>query len=76
MSDQLLVAMIGALPATIASVAALLVSMRNGRKVEEVRKATNHMKDELVAITDKEAHARGVKDERKRRRDEPEELVD
>ena len=35
-------------------------------KVEEVHKATNSVKDQLLALTDKEAHARGVKDERER----------
>lgn len=33
-------------------------------QVEEVHKATNSMKDELVASTDKAAHARGIVDER------------
>ena len=35
-------------------------SMRNGRKIEEVHKATNSMKDELVAATRSESHAAGV----------------
>lgn len=36
-------------------------------KVEEVHKATNSMKDELVAVTAKSAKAEGVKEEKDRR---------
>jgi hypothetical protein len=36
-------------------------SYRNGKKIEQVHLATNSMKDALVATTDKEAFARGVK---------------
>ncbi len=35
-------------------------------KVEEVHKATNSLTDRLVELTDREAHARGVADEKKR----------
>jgi hypothetical protein len=36
-------------------------SWRNGRKIEEVHKATNSMKDALVESTKKESYAAGVK---------------
>jgi hypothetical protein len=39
----------------------LVQSLRNGRKIEQVHLATNSMKDALVASTDREAFARGVK---------------
>lgn len=36
------------------------LSTSNARKIEEVHKATNSMKDELVAATRSESHAAGV----------------
>ncbi len=39
-------------------------------KVEAVHKATNSLTDRLIESTDKEAHARGIEDERKRAGDE------
>jgi hypothetical protein len=36
-------------------------SWRNGKKIEEVHKSTNSMKDALVASTAKENYAAGVK---------------
>lgn len=38
-----------------------LQSWRNGRKIEEVHRATNSMKDALVLTTEKESYARGLK---------------
>jgi hypothetical protein len=46
-----------------AALLAAITSMRNGRKIDEVHKATNSMKDELVAVTQKEAFAAGAKSE-------------
>jgi hypothetical protein len=37
-------------------------SWRNGRKIEEVHRATNSMKDALVASTAKESYAAGLKE--------------
>jgi hypothetical protein len=48
----------------IAALVAALASLRNGRKIDEVHKATNSMKDELVAVTQKEAFAAGQKSEK------------
>jgi hypothetical protein len=36
-------------------------SYRNGRKIDVVHDATNSMKDALVASTEKESYARGMK---------------
>jgi len=61
---EIITTFIATLPATIAAVAALIVSIRNGSKVEEVRHATNSMKDQLVAAALREGtsagHAAGV----------------
>lgn len=48
----------------IAAVGAFLNSWRNSRKIEIVHKATNSMKDELVAAVGTAEHARGMLDER------------
>ena len=53
------------LTATAALLAAI-TSLRNGRKIDEVHKATNSMKDELVAATQKEAFAAGQKEQKER----------
>jgi len=39
---------------------------RTGKKVEEVRHATNSLTDRLVATTREEAHAAGIKEEKER----------
>lgn len=51
----------GQLLTGIAALMAAVTSIRNGRKIEEVHKATNSMKDELVAVTKLEAFAAGMK---------------
>lgn len=38
----------------------LVISLKNTGKIEEVRHATNSMKDELVAVTAAKSHAEGV----------------
>lgn len=43
MSDVVLIALITALPSTLAAVAALVVSIRNGKMIEVVHKATNSL---------------------------------
>jgi hypothetical protein len=45
----------------IAALIAAVQSFRNGRALSDIHKATNSMKDALVASTDKEAFARGIK---------------
>jgi hypothetical protein len=45
----------------IALAANVYQSWRNGQGIERVHKATNSMKDQLIASTDKESFARGVK---------------
>lgn len=46
----------------VAALVAALASLRNGRKIDVVHKATNSMKDELVAASAEAAHAAGVID--------------
>lgn len=45
----------------LVALAAFLQSSRNGRKIEEVHKATNSMKDELVKTTATANFAAGAK---------------
>ena len=47
----------------LAALASFIASLRNYRKIEEVHKATNSMKDELVAVTAKSSFAEGAKSE-------------
>lgn len=61
LSDTALLAIVAAVPPTLLALATLVVSLRNSKKVEEVHKATNSMKDALVLTTEKEALARGIK---------------
>jgi len=48
-----------ALATLVSSVGALLVGWRNSRKIEQVHRATNSMKDELVLSTALAARAEG-----------------
>ncbi len=50
-----------------AAMGAFILSLRNGRKIEIVRHATNSIKDELVAEVRRASHAEGLKEGR----DEP-----
>ena len=59
-----LIALAAGLPATIAAVAALIANLRTAAKVEEVRHATNSMKDELVRVTGESEKAKGKLEER------------
>lgn len=47
--------------AALAALASILVSLRNGRKIEVVRSESNSMKDELVRTTAEKSFAEGVK---------------
>lgn len=47
----------------LAAVGSLVFGIWNNWKIETVHKATNSMKDELVAAVAAREHARGVKDE-------------
>lgn len=64
MADNLLIAIISVLPATIASIASLIIAFKNTGKIEEVHKATNSMKDALVAAALIEGKNLGVAEER------------
>ncbi len=69
MSDPVLIAIVVSIPGTIASIATLFVAMINGRKVEEVHKATNSMKDALVAAALAEGKMLGIASEKLRQED-------
>ena len=72
MNDIVQVALISgvttALPLLATQAVNLIVSLRNSRKITEIKKATDGMKDELVKVTRsnalKEGHAQGVIDEK------------
>lgn len=55
MSDPVILALIAAVSSMIASITAAVVAILTNRKVEMVHKATNSMKDELVAVTRSDA---------------------
>ena len=69
MNDIVQVAIITGLstaaPIMAGQVINLVVSLRNGRKADEIKVATDGMKDALVAAALKEGHAQGVKDEQR-----------
>jgi molybdenum cofactor biosynthesis enzyme MoaA len=68
MNDAVEIALITGLttgvPLLAAQVVNLIVSLRNNRKITEIKVATDGMKDELVKAALKEGHAQGVKDEK------------
>jgi hypothetical protein len=66
-SEAVLVALIVGIPATLGAIGAIIIGIRTTRKIELVHKATNSMKDALVAVTEKEALARGKKEGRAER---------
>ena len=49
------------LVAAIGSFIAVVMTVWNGRKIEQVHIATNSMKDELVKVTGEQKFAEGVK---------------
>lgn len=61
---SVLVAFVAVLPATIASIASLVIAANTQTKVEEVHKATNSMKDALVAAAKIEGRVQGAADEK------------
>jgi len=58
-SDSVITAFIASIAPTLGSIATLYVSIKNGTKVDEVHKATNSMKDALVATTRSDALQEG-----------------
>ena len=53
------------LPLLATQIVNLILAVRNGRKADEIKVATDGMKDALVAAALKEGHAQGVKDEQR-----------
>lgn len=79
MSDQVVIVIVGAIQAVILAVVggALAVIMERTRtqgeaiakqkdSIEEIHKATNSMKDQLVEVTRTESRAAGIKEEKER----------
>jgi hypothetical protein len=71
-SDAVLVALATGLPATIASVATLINSMRNSRvlsdntkKIGDIHDATNGMQQQLMAGQAKTSHSEGMASQRR-----------
>lgn len=58
-SDAAIYAIIGAIPTTIASISTLIVAIRSNTRIEEVKKATDGIKDELVRTTREQALLEG-----------------
>jgi hypothetical protein len=65
-SESVLSALIAGVPATVTAAAALIVSLKNGRKLEVVHRTTNSRLDQLLELTRTQAHAEGVLEEKKR----------
>jgi hypothetical protein len=59
MTDATLTILVAAIPTTVAAITTMVVSLRTGRRVEEVHVATNSMKDALVARTRSDALQEG-----------------
>ena len=62
MTDTVWIAIASGVPATISSLAALIIAIRTGRKVDQVERQTNSMHDKLM----KGAYEKGGADERAR----------
>lgn len=64
----IIAAAIGAVSQIVIALATLYTSIRNGRKADQIKEATDGMKDELVKVTRSDAlqegHTAGVKDEK------------
>lgn len=69
-ATAVLIAAIASLPPTVASIAAVLISLNTQAKVEVVHKATNSLTERLVSVTKSDAlqegHTKGVADEKAR----------
>jgi hypothetical protein len=60
------IAALAAVPPTLLALASLVVGIRNSRKVEQVRHATNSLTEQLVAATRIASYAEGAAGERDR----------
>jgi len=66
MQDIVVVAIIGAVPGTLATIvgaASLLISLRNSQGIAVVAKQTDGINNAFNELTDKAAHARGMQDQ-------------
>lgn len=64
MTDVVKLAMIAALPPTIASLATLIATFKGIKKVEKLDRGINGLKDELVQTTKAAAFQAGIKQEK------------
>lgn len=71
MSDPVLIALVASLPPTLLALATLVVAFKAAKNIQKVELATNSMKDALVAATEAEALARGIKQGKRQERAEP-----
>jgi hypothetical protein len=62
MSEAVIIALIVAIPTTLTALASLIVSLRNGRKIEQVHLATNSKMDKLLSVTGASEKAKGMKE--------------
>lgn len=76
LSDPVLLALITAIPSTIAAVAAVIVGLRNGRKADQVITATDGLKDELVRVNRSDAGQAATAIERDRGEAKARNLID
>lgn len=62
MTDAVQIAFIAILPATLASLGALIASMRNKAAIQEVHQVVNSRMDQMLELTRKSSKAEGVKE--------------
>lgn len=65
MSDPVQVALIGVVTSAVPSCMAAFFAWRAAKISEHTEQNTNHMKDELVALTAKSSHAEGMLEAKK-----------
>lgn len=63
MSETIIVAVIAAIPTTLASIAAFLQSRKNTAKLAAIHVEINGRLTQLLELTGKASHAQGMKDE-------------
>ena len=64
MSVAEIISLIAAFSGFLAAVGALIASLKNGQRIQEVHLSINSRMDQLVAVTKAAAHAEGVEQER------------
>lgn len=62
MTDTVQVALIASIPATVAALASLVSSIKNGQKIKAIHEATNGMQTELREVS----RVKGMADQREK----------